>query len=131
MRSIPLPCKSKIKISSPCGGKLAEFLARLWLHCHGYRILAANYRTGRGTHAGEIDIVALRRNTIIFVEVKKRSGLDKAAYAIRPAQQQRIIRGAEAFLQKHPAYQNCDVRFDAVLVSFPLWIRHIKNAWTS
>ena len=131
MRSIPLPCKSKIKISSPCGGKLAEFLARLWLHCHGYRILAANYRTGRGTHAGEIDIIALRRNTIIFVEVKKRSGLDKAAYAIRPAQQQRIIRGAEAFLQKHPAYQNCDVRFDAVLVSFPLWIRHIKNAWTS
>lgn len=126
-----MPCKSKIKISSPCGGKLAEFLARLWLHCHGYRILAANYRTGRGTHAGEIDIIALRRNTIIFVEVKKRSGLDKAAYAIRPAQQQRIIRGAEAFLQKHPAYQNCDVRFDAVLVSFPLWIRHIKNAWTS
>ena len=131
MRSIPLPCKSKIKISSPCGGKLAEFWARLWLRCHGYRILAANYRTGRGTHAGEIDIIALRRNMIIFVEVKKRSGLDKAAYAIRPAQQQRIIRGAEAFLQKHPAYQNCDVRFDAVLVSFPLWIRHIKNAWTS
>ena len=126
-----LPCKSKTKTSSPCGGKLAEFLARLWLRCQGYRILAANYRTGRGTHAGEIDIIALRRNTIIFVEVKKRSGLDKAAYAIRPAQQQRIIRGAEAFLQKHPAYQNCDVRFDAVLVSFPLWIRHIKNAWTS
>ena len=128
---MPLPCKSKTKTSSPCGGKLAEFLARLWLRCHGYRILAANYRTGRGTHAGEIDIIALRRNTIIFVEVKKRSGLDKAAYAIRPAQQQRIIRGAEAFLQKHPAYQNCDIRFDAVLVSFPLWIRHIKNAWTS
>lgn len=128
---MPLPCKSKTKTSSPCGGKLAEFWARLWLRCHGYRILAANYRTGRGTHAGEIDIIALRRNTIIFVEVKKRSGLDKAAYAIRPAQQQRIIRGAEAFLQKHPAYQNCDVRFDAVLVSFPLWIRHIKNAWTS
>ena len=126
-----MPCKSKTKTSSPCGGKLAEFWARLWLRCHGYRILAANYRTGRGTHAGEIDIIALRRNTIIFVEVKKRSGLDKAAYAIRPAQQQRIIRGAEAFLQKHPAYQNCDVRFDAVLVSFPLWIRHIKNAWTS
>lgn len=126
-----MPCKSKTKTSSPCGGKLAEFWARLWLRCHGYRILAANYRTGRGTHAGEIDIIALRRNTIIFVEVKKRSGLDKAAYAIRPAQQQRIIRGAEAFLQKHPAYQNCDIRFDAVLVSFPLWIRHIKNAWTS
>ena len=128
---MPLPCKSKTKTSSPRGGKLAEFWARLWLRCHGYRIIAANYRTGRGTHAGEIDIIALRRNTIIFVEVKKRSGLDKAAYAILPTQQQRIIRGAEAFLQKHPAYQNCDVRFDAVLVSFPLRIHHIKNAWAS
>ena len=108
-------------------GRLGERACVEYLEQENNKIVTKNYRT----RLGEIDIIALRRNTIIFVEVKKRSGLDKAAYAIRPAQQQRIIRGAEAFLQKHSDYQNCDVRFDAVLISFPLRIRHIKNAWTS
>ena len=79
-----MPCKSKTKTSSPCGGKLAEFWARLWLRCHGYRILAANYRTGRGTHAGEIDIIAQKGDTIHFVEVIEHTGdhIKIAIYAL-------------------------------------------------
>jgi len=110
-------------------GRLAEFFARIWLRCKGYKIIAVNYKTGRGTHAGEIDFIACKNKTIIFVEVKKRNSIDNAAYAIHPQQQQRIIRGAEAFLQKHSQYHNYDVRFDAVFVSFPLRIRHLINAW--
>lgn len=112
-------------------GRLAEFYARMWLRGKGYAIIAANYRTGRGTNAGEIDFIACRGKTLVFVEVKKRRTLDNAAYAVLPAQQQRIIRGAEAFLQKNPQYQDYDIRFDAVLVSFPLRIRHIENAWSA
>lgn len=112
-------------------GRWAEFLARNWLRCKGYKIITANYKTGRGTHAGEIDFIAFKNKTLVFVEVKKRSSLDVAAYAIHPMQQQRIVRGAEAFLQKHPQYCEYDIRFDAILVTFPLRIRHIKNAWMS
>ena len=112
-------------------GRWAEFVARNWLRCKGYKIITANYKTGRGTHAGEIDFIATKNKTLIFVEVKKRSSLDIAAYAIHPQQQQRIARGAEAFLQKHPQYYKYDIRFDAVLITFPLRIRHIKNAWIS
>ena len=112
-------------------GRLAEFCARLWLRCKGYRIIAVNYKTGRGTKAGEIDFIACRGKTLVFAEVKKRRTLDNAAYSILPAQQKRIVRGAEAFLQKYPQYRDYRMRFDAVLVSFPLRIRHIENAWTS
>ena len=41
-------------------GHRAEFLARLLFRLKGYRILAANYVSGRGTHAGEVDFVAKR-----------------------------------------------------------------------
>ena len=97
-------------------GHWAEFLARLLFRLKGYRIVAVNYVTGRGTNAGEVDFVACRQNVIVFVEVKQRSSLEKAAYAVKPRQQRRIWRAAEAFLQKHPQYAAFDVRFDAVTV---------------
>jgi putative endonuclease len=36
------------------------------------------------TPYGEIDIVARRRNLLVFVEVKARASLDEAAYAVTP-----------------------------------------------
>ena len=80
------------------GGKAAEFLARLYLRCKGYHIIAANVITGKGTNAGEIDIIARRRKLIIFAEVKKRRTIEKAAYAISARQKKRIRRGAETFI---------------------------------
>lgn len=110
-------------------GHWAEYLARLLFRCKGYRIIAANYVTGRGTHAGEVDFIAKRGKVIVFVEVKKRKLLENAAYAIHSAQQQRIRNGAAAFLQKHPQYAGFDIRFDVVLVRLPCSFRHIENAW--
>ncbi len=110
-------------------GKWAELLARLYFLSRGYRTVAHNYITGRGTTAGEIDLIVKRGRQLIFVEVKQRQTLASAAYAILPAQQQRIIRGAQSFLQHFPQYQNCQMRFDSFLVVLPWHIRHIKNAW--
>ena len=110
-------------------GHWAEFVARLLFRLKGYRILAANFVSGRGTHAGEIDFIAKRGNILVFVEVKKRATLENAAYAISDAQKRRIRTGAESFLKKHPQFNDCDIRFDAVLVKFPCSFRHIKNAW--
>ncbi len=112
-------------------GKLAEFLAKMLMRCKGCRIICGNYVTGKGTHAGEIDFIATKGNLIVFVEVKKRQNLEKAAYAISEQQKKRIINGAQAFLSKHPQYANHDIRFDAILVKLPLSIKHIPNAWLS
>ncbi|MDR1025846.1 MAG: YraN family protein [Lactobacillus sp.] len=110
-------------------GKTAERLVRAFLFLKGYRILASNYITGRRTTAGEIDIIACKGKTLVFVEVKKRSTIEKAAYALLAKQRQRIQRGAEAFIKRHPQYKKHNVRFDAVLVKLPLTIKHIKNAF--
>lgn len=110
-------------------GQWGERLARLWFYAHGYRILYKNYVTGRGTTAGEVDFVAKRGKTIVFVEVKERQDLTYAAYAIKPRQQKRIVNAALYFLQKHPQYDGYNIRFDAVLVAPGLRLKHIENAW--
>ena len=111
------------------GGKAAEFLARLYLRCKGYHIIAANVITGKGTNAGEIDIIARRRKLIIFAEVKKRRTIERAAYAISARQKERIRRGAETFIARHPQYAGFQFRFDAVLIRFPFSVRHLENVW--
>jgi len=110
-------------------GHLAEFIARNFMRLKGYRILTKNYITGKGTHAGEIDFIATRGKTLVFVEVKKRSSIEKAAYAIKPTQQQRIRNAAQSFISHNPRFQNYNIRFDAVLITFPYSIQHIANAW--
>ena len=110
-------------------GKFAEFIALQYLRLKGYSLVACNYTTGRGTGAGEIDIIIKNQNTLVFIEVKKRQTLTDAAYAIQPKQQQRIRRGAEAFLASHPEYYDFNIRFDAILVESPFKIKHIENAF--
>ena len=120
-----------MKMTNYRAGRFAEFLARLFLRFKGYNIIYKNYKNKKGTFAGEIDFIACKHHTLIFVEVKKRSSIEAAAEAIKLQQQRRILKGAEVFLQKHPVYVSYDIRFDAILVCFPLSIRHIQNAWQS
>ena len=112
-------------------GKYAEFLARTYMRLHGFSIVAQNYVCGRGTTAGEIDFIAKRGKLLVFTEVKQRSSLEAAAYAISPQQQQRLIRGAQNFLKNNPQFSDFDMRFDAVLIAFPFSIQHIKHAWSA
>ena len=110
-------------------GKMAEFMALQYLRLKGYDLVACNYVTGRGTGAGEIDIIVKNQDTLVFAEVKKRKDISTAAYAILPHQQERIRRAAEVFLSRHNEYQNFNIRFDAVLVQLPFKIEHIENAF--
>ena len=109
-------------------GHLAEYYARMHLRLKGYTIQEKNFITGKGTTAGEIDIIALKAHRLIFVEVKERQTLEGALYSIKPAQRQRIINAAKFYIARHKQYQKYDIRFDAVFVS-GLKIKHIKNAW--
>lgn len=110
-------------------GRLAEFMARWYFRLRGYQVLYKNYVTGRGTTAGEIDFIARRGTTIVFVEVKERCNLETAAYAIRFHQKQRILNAARFFLQTHRQYKDYKIRFDAVFISLPFKIRCVENAW--
>ncbi|MFA6205965.1 MAG: YraN family protein [Methylocystis sp.] len=62
-------------------GLRAETAATLWLRARRYQILARNFRA----HGGEIDIIAKRGRTIVFVEVKARGLIDDAATCYPPS----------------------------------------------
>ena len=106
-------------------GLSAESRAAAYLIAKGHRIVARRWRSP----VGEIDIVARRRGTLIFVEVKARERLDDAAEAVIVRQQRRIIAAAEVWLADHPDIGDSDIRFDVVLVAPRSLPRHIEAAF--
>lgn len=108
-------------------GLSAETRACVYLLAKGYRILARRHRTPQG----EIDVVARRGATLIFVEVKARATLDDAAYAVTPRQRARIAAAAQAWLMTHPDHANLACRFDVILIAPKRFPRHLKAAFDS
>ena len=108
-------------------GISAESRASAWLIAHGYRILARRWKSP----LGEIDIIAARRHTLIFVEVKARATLDAAAESVSERQKQRIAAAAEIWLAANPLPAIRDIRFDAILVAPGKLPRHIQAAFES
>lgn len=106
-------------------GRSGEWLAALRLMASGYRIVARNYRSP----VGEIDLIARRGRTLIFVEVKRRADHSLAAESILPRQQARIRRAAEAFLAQRPELATFSLRFDAILIAPWRAPQHIVDAW--
>ncbi|HEY0440657.1 MAG TPA: YraN family protein [Xanthobacteraceae bacterium] len=106
-------------------GLSAESRAAALLLAKGYRIAARRWRSP----LGEVDIVARRRRTLAFVEVKARETFDDAAWSVTPRQRARIIAAAEAWLGLNPADAQCFIRFDVVLVAPRRLPQHIENAF--
>ena len=90
-----------------------------------YRILARRWKTP----FGEIDIVARRRQTLVFAEVKARDNIDDAVEAVTERTKERIIRAAEMWLAHRPEYSNAEIRFDVILVAPGKIPKHIVNAF--
>ena len=73
--------------------KAAEFLTK-----KGYKILKTNYKT----HVGEIDVIAEDNKTIVFVEVKTRSGdsYGEPCEAVDFRKQEKYVKVATEYLVK-------------------------------
>ena len=103
-----------------------ERIAADWLisRC-GMLMLEQRFRT----KAGEIDLIMLEHETIVFVEVKTRlkAGAGTGVLAVNRQKQQRIARAAVLYLLQKK-WQNRAARFDIVEVR-PDGILHIPNAY--
>lgn len=106
-------------------GRRAETLAAIALQLKGYRILARRVRNS----AGEIDLIAARKNIIAFIEVKARKSHAAASYAVTPKTEQRITRAAELWMARRPDLSQYDWRFDTITLIPRRWPRHIQDAW--
>ena len=125
IRLLHLQPKMKTNSTSYKTGLLAESIAILLLSLKFYRIIGRRYKT----RLGEIDIIAIRGKTLIFIEVKKRSNTQELFESITTRQQQRITNAAEIFTSRNHIYSAHKKRFDAILITSNLFPVHIKNAW--
>ena len=115
-------------------GQWGERQARLYLEAEGYGVVAANFRC----RAGEIDIVAIDGDELVFVEVKARRGgaYGQAEESISPVRAERLVVVAEEFLQSRSAFpydSETPWRIDLVCVNLDsggrlLNVNHIKHA---
>jgi putative endonuclease len=111
-------------------GRAGESRAAAHLEGRGYRILARNVRAG----GVELDLVARRGATLVFVEVKtrraRRFGLPEEAVDAR--KQARLVRGARAWLHGNDTRAQ-RVRFDVVACEVTEggeWrVRHLEGAF--
>ena len=112
-------------------GTRGEAAAARYLRRKGYRIVARQLRTG----LGELDLVAVDRQVVVFVEVKTRRS-DSAGHpaeAIDTDKQRRLTRAALEFLRTHHLLDQ-SARFDVVAVRWPPdarrpVIEHLINAF--
>lgn len=107
-------------------GKNGEEIARKYLEKNGYKILETNKRFSRFC---EIDIIALDKSTLVFVEVKTRKTdiCGHPAEAITKTKYQHIKQGLYMYLQEHPEYKKFRIDAVSILLKPELKIEHLRN----
>ena len=95
-------------------GAQYEAKAEAYLEKQGMRILCKNYRCRQG----EIDLVGIHGDCLVFTEVKYRSSMQAGMpeEAVGIMKQKRICRVAEFYLYMHPYYNNFSVRYDVLAI---------------
>jgi putative endonuclease len=111
-------------------GKKGEEIALNYLVDEGYKILAKNWRFKKT----EIDIIALKDDLIVVVEVKTRSYpyTENLSEIVNLKKQKTIIIAADVFVQNKGLAN--EVSFDIIFIVMPnetYTLEHVKNAFTT
>ena len=121
----PSKPKSRARIEAYLGGHRGEALAAWFLRLKLYRVVQRRYKTP----VGEIDLIAERFGTTVFVEVKARSKAVVEAEALQAVNRSRIARAAQYWLARHPGKAATNLRFDVIFLAPGRWPRHVINAF--
>lgn len=108
-------------------GDYGEQLAMRHLEARGYRLLAKNWRFLRK----ELDLVMQKGETVVFFEVKARSGsgYGTPGESVTARKQRNLLLAAQAYLAEH-GLTDAPARFDVIEVYLQRGeVRHIENAF--
>jgi putative endonuclease len=85
------------------------------LTARGHEIVRRNFRK----KCGEIDIITLHGNEVVFAEVKTRKfgSLLEGADSVTLDKRRKLFKTAKAFLADNPRFCNMNVRFDVAAVT--------------
>lgn len=109
-------------------GKLGEQIAADYLESNGYKILEKNWRYLKA----EVDIIALKNNTLLVVEVKTRNSnyFGEPEEAIHSKKIALLIQAANAYANQHDI--EFEIRFDVISIiknKQQTHIQHLKDAF--
>jgi putative endonuclease len=95
-------------------GAAAEALVAGYLAAEGLTLLARNLRC----RAGELDIICLDREVLVFVEVRQRTRTDfgGASASVTRRKRGRLLRAAAFHWQRQPGWHARILRFDVITV---------------
>src|SRR5207237_6633295 len=114
-RSTAAPSRRSAMPSSPKPKprNAAERRAAWWYRLRGYLVLGTNVWIA----GNELDVVARRGGTLVFCEVKSKSGpgYGDPLEMVSEEKVRRLRRAAEAWLAAHPECAGLDVRFDVIV----------------
>ncbi|MBL7159410.1 YraN family protein [Candidatus Microgenomates bacterium] len=110
-------------------GQEGEKIAASYLKSQGYQIIEKNFKK----RYGEIDLIALEKNILVFIEVKTRwsKKFGPPEEAVTPRKLRSVIKTAQYYKMIHPELPEA-MRIDVVAVDFTAQgreerIRLIKN----
>lgn len=108
-------------------GKIGEDLTVKYLQQQNYKIIERNFECRQG----EIDIVAIDKNELVFIEVKTRTSIKygKPAEAVNEIKQKHLIKAVEYYLYSRHL-ENEFVRIDVIeiyLYKNKYRVNHIKQ----
>jgi putative endonuclease len=96
-------------------GAAAEAFVAGRLERAGYQIIDRNWRA----RTGELDVIALHGNVLVFVEVRSRRGevMGSADESVDPRKLQRLMTTALGYLEAHPEHAERFWRVDLVAIT--------------
>ncbi len=109
------------------GGLAAEDAVAKAYEVSGHVIEARRWRS----RAGEIDLVARKDGTLVFIEVKHARDFATAAERVGEGQLARIALSAEIYLSAQPRGSNSDSRIDVALVDGQGFVEIIENIYAA
>ncbi len=118
--------------SSESLGRRGERAAARYLKAAGLRVVESGVRSG----LGEIDLIAVDDDTVVFVEVKTRKNhrMGHPAEAVHSAKQAKLTQLALRYLKRHDLLETRS-RFDILALTWPddaaePHIEHIRHAFS-
>jgi putative endonuclease len=110
-------------------GKLGENIAATFLQKAGYKIIGHNFK-GR---YGELDLIALHNNILVFIEVKTRNSRDYGLpeESVTPRKLREVVQTAQFYKSLHPELPEA-MRIDVIAIELNTdesvkALRHIQN----
>jgi len=110
-------------------GRLGERIASEYLNSKGFKIIEMNFQK----HWGELDIVALDQNTLVFIEVKTRTEGDSISPedSMTPKKINSVKKSGLYYKTLHPEYpESLRIDFVGIVLGQDLKVKklnHVEN----